>query len=56
MRTDFDQPNAPERPSRSSVDQARVAQLRAALEAGEYRTDPEAIAAAMVARDLPPGD
>jgi negative regulator of flagellin synthesis FlgM len=36
------------------VDSAKVAAIRAGIADGSYKVDPEAIAAAMIALDLPP--
>ncbi len=36
------------------IDRAAIARLRLALAAGTYRVDPDAVAAAMIAADLPP--
>ncbi len=35
------------------IDSAKVAAIRAQMQAGSYRVDPEAIAARMIATDLP---
>ncbi len=44
-------PPAPKRASRRAVPDRRVATLRAAVAAGSYPVDPDAIAAALIARD-----